>query len=312
MSTADGVVLGTPQIFGTAPRNQAFNVVLLAEGFTNPQQNDFNAACSAFVTALTGTDPFRPGGSWTQCLPRQRRIERVRCRRSGQRGRHRHNSQHLFRCPVRSEQSSATAGVRRVDRPPGRHRPGAGILGRAGRRELRDLRRERRTSWRFLARAGGDRIRPVRDGPAPSRELGDEYAITPRRRAGSRPAAPNGLSEPNVTSTPTVRGQVEPGEVAGSGSSTMSNWTAGRPTTRPSPERPDVAPSRARAAGILRASTAGGTRGRCRIPRGDRFSDLAPDFDEFCALLTAHAVAFVIVGAGGTGLPRCAAFRGRS
>jgi hypothetical protein len=58
MSTADGVVLGTTQIFGTAPRNQAFNVVLLAEGFTNPQQNDFNAACSAFVTGLTGTDPF--------------------------------------------------------------------------------------------------------------------------------------------------------------------------------------------------------------------------------------------------------------
>jgi hypothetical protein len=58
MSAADGVVLGTTQIFGTAARSQAFNVVLLAEGFTNPQQNDFNAACSAFVTALTGTDPF--------------------------------------------------------------------------------------------------------------------------------------------------------------------------------------------------------------------------------------------------------------
>jgi hypothetical protein len=58
MSTADGVVIGTTQIFGTAPATQAFNVVLLAEGFTNPQQNDFNAACSTFVTALTGTDPF--------------------------------------------------------------------------------------------------------------------------------------------------------------------------------------------------------------------------------------------------------------
>ncbi len=58
MSTADGVVIGTTQIFGTAPRSQAFNVVLLAEGFTTPQQNDFNVACSAFVTALTGTEPF--------------------------------------------------------------------------------------------------------------------------------------------------------------------------------------------------------------------------------------------------------------
>jgi len=58
MSAADGVVLGTTQIFGTASRSLAFNVVLLAEGFTQPQQTDFNAACSAFVTALTGTDPF--------------------------------------------------------------------------------------------------------------------------------------------------------------------------------------------------------------------------------------------------------------
>jgi hypothetical protein len=58
MSAADGVVVGATQIFGTAPPNQAFNVVLLAEGFTNAQQNDFNTACSAFVTALTGTEPF--------------------------------------------------------------------------------------------------------------------------------------------------------------------------------------------------------------------------------------------------------------
>lgn len=58
MSTADGVVLGATQIFGTASRSLAFNVVMLAEGFTQPQQNDFNTACSAFVTALTGTDPF--------------------------------------------------------------------------------------------------------------------------------------------------------------------------------------------------------------------------------------------------------------
>jgi hypothetical protein len=58
MSAADGVVLGTTQIFGSAARNQAFNVVILAEGFTNAEQSNFNAACSAFVTSLTGTDPF--------------------------------------------------------------------------------------------------------------------------------------------------------------------------------------------------------------------------------------------------------------
>ena len=58
MSAADGVVIGTTQILGTAPRSQAFNIVLLADGFTTPQQNDFNLACSAFVTALTTTEPF--------------------------------------------------------------------------------------------------------------------------------------------------------------------------------------------------------------------------------------------------------------
>jgi hypothetical protein len=42
MGTADGTVLGTTQIFGSAPRNRAFNVVLLAEGFTAAQQNAFN------------------------------------------------------------------------------------------------------------------------------------------------------------------------------------------------------------------------------------------------------------------------------
>jgi IgA Peptidase M64 len=58
MSTADGSVIGSSQIFGTAPRNRAFNVVLLAEGFTAAQQNDFNNACTAFVNAFRGTPPF--------------------------------------------------------------------------------------------------------------------------------------------------------------------------------------------------------------------------------------------------------------
>jgi len=58
MSTADGAVIGTTQIFGSAPRNRAFNVVLLAEGFTNAQQNDFNNACTAFVNAFRAAPPF--------------------------------------------------------------------------------------------------------------------------------------------------------------------------------------------------------------------------------------------------------------
>lgn len=58
MSTADGAVIGTTQISGSAPRNRAFNVVLLAEGFTATQQNDFNNACTAFANAFLGTAPF--------------------------------------------------------------------------------------------------------------------------------------------------------------------------------------------------------------------------------------------------------------
>ena len=52
VSTSDGAVIGTTQIFGNAPRNRAFNIVLLAEGFTNAQQNDFNNACTAFVNCV--------------------------------------------------------------------------------------------------------------------------------------------------------------------------------------------------------------------------------------------------------------------
>src|SRR5680860_310177 len=58
MTTADGTVQGTTQVFGSQPRNRAFNVVLLAEGFTAAQQAAFNTACTAFVTAFRGTAPF--------------------------------------------------------------------------------------------------------------------------------------------------------------------------------------------------------------------------------------------------------------
>ncbi len=48
MSTTDGAVIGKTQIFGSAPQNRGFNVVLLAEGFTAAQQSNFDAACTAF------------------------------------------------------------------------------------------------------------------------------------------------------------------------------------------------------------------------------------------------------------------------
>ena len=58
MSTADGAVIGTTQIFGGAPRNRAFNVVLVADGFTAAQQAAFNNACTDFVAAFRGTPPY--------------------------------------------------------------------------------------------------------------------------------------------------------------------------------------------------------------------------------------------------------------
>ena len=58
MSTVDGAVLSNTQIAGSAPRNRAFNVVMLAEGFTAAQQTDFNNACATFVTSFFATPPF--------------------------------------------------------------------------------------------------------------------------------------------------------------------------------------------------------------------------------------------------------------
>ena len=58
MTTADGSVIGTTQIFGSAPANRAFNVVLLAEGFTAAQQPAFDTACATFLTAFRTTAPY--------------------------------------------------------------------------------------------------------------------------------------------------------------------------------------------------------------------------------------------------------------
>ncbi|GAA4345012.1 M64 family metallopeptidase [Microbacterium rhizosphaerae] len=58
MTTADGTVLGTTQISGSAPRNRAFNIVLLAEGFRSTEQAAFNSAADAFVAALFATPPY--------------------------------------------------------------------------------------------------------------------------------------------------------------------------------------------------------------------------------------------------------------
>ena len=153
MSTADGVVIGTTQIFGTAPRTQAFNVVLLAEGFTSPQQNDFNVACSAFVTALTATDRSAKSLMALNVF----RVN-VASNESGAddpvvRWRHRRLRNTYF------DARFGANGLRRllvcddIDRAAGRAGAVAGILDRSDRRQLSDLRRQRRsgrpsTRWR--------------------------------------------------------------------------------------------------------------------------------------------------------------------
>ncbi len=58
MTVNDGSVLGAVQIYGSAPRNRAFNIVLLAEGFTAAQQQEFNTAADTFVSQLVKTAPF--------------------------------------------------------------------------------------------------------------------------------------------------------------------------------------------------------------------------------------------------------------
>ena len=56
MTAADGAVLGTTPIYGSTPAPRAFNIVLLADGFTAVQQNDFNSACTAFVRISCSLD----------------------------------------------------------------------------------------------------------------------------------------------------------------------------------------------------------------------------------------------------------------
>lgn len=58
MSTGDGTVVGTTQVFGSAPRHRAFNVVLLAEGFRDTEQSAFNNTANDLVSALLATAPF--------------------------------------------------------------------------------------------------------------------------------------------------------------------------------------------------------------------------------------------------------------
>ncbi len=228
MSTADGVVLGTTQIFGTAPGSQAFNVVLLAEGFTDPQQNDFNAGLCDVRHRAHGTEPF---GQVAHGL----NVFRVNVARTSPAPTIRSRLAAPARLPhtyfdARFGRTVFAACWSATSRSPSRSPcPGSGVLGRAGRRELDDLRRERRIGWRFLARAGGHRNRPSRDGPHGLRAGRRVCLLRRRRRAGSRPSSA-ARSRRNRTSrsTPTVQ-------------TLKWNWAVSTTTALPTMSNPDCA-----------------------------------------------------------------------
>ena len=176
MSTADGVIIGTTQIFGTAPRNRAFNVVLLAEGFTTAQQSDFNTACSAFVTALTGTDPFDQ-------LAHAINVFRVNVASTDSgaddpvaAGGTGAAPAHVLRCAA--SEPTASAGCWSATTPSLSRSPGAGpgVRRRPGRRELAGLRRQRRIGRHLLARAGGATEIALHEMGHTAFGLADEYA----------------------------------------------------------------------------------------------------------------------------------------
>jgi hypothetical protein len=58
MSTSDGAIVGLQQIAGAAPRPSAFNVLLMADGFTAGEQGSFNAACQSFAATFLAAAPF--------------------------------------------------------------------------------------------------------------------------------------------------------------------------------------------------------------------------------------------------------------
>lgn len=58
MSMSDGSILGLSQIAGNAPRATAFNVLLMADGFTAAEQQSFDATCDSFAGIFLSAAPF--------------------------------------------------------------------------------------------------------------------------------------------------------------------------------------------------------------------------------------------------------------
>jgi hypothetical protein len=59
MGSANGGIIGLSQIFGTAPRSTAFNILLMGDGFrAGAQQGTFDTACETFRDTLLAAAPF--------------------------------------------------------------------------------------------------------------------------------------------------------------------------------------------------------------------------------------------------------------
>jgi hypothetical protein len=59
MGSANSGIIGLSQIFGTAPRSTAFNILLMGDGFrAGVQQETFDTACETFRNTLLAAAPF--------------------------------------------------------------------------------------------------------------------------------------------------------------------------------------------------------------------------------------------------------------
>ena len=201
MSTADGTVLGNTQIFGGAPRNRAFNVVLLADGFTRRAaerlqhrvlrrsslrssarrpSTSSRPAINVFRVNVTSTDsgaddPVAGGGTGA-------------------------TARTYFDSTLRRQRHPPAAAVQHHDGAAGGRGAGPRVHRRARGRELDDLRRQRR---RVSA--------PTRSPTAPPRSrihemghtafgLADEYPYYAGGNETGHDHHPAGEpSEPNVT-----------------------------------------------------------------------------------------------------------------
>ena len=161
--------------------------MLLGDGFKAAQQAAFDAACNAFLAAFRATPPVRPADQRDQRLPGERAVDRLRRGRSRIGRGHRRDGANVLRRVLRRERDPPAAGVQRLHGPADRSRTGSGVHGGARRRELDDLRRERRVDRHLLARERRDRDRDPRDGTHGVRARRRVPVLRRRQRDRSRP-----------------------------------------------------------------------------------------------------------------------------